>query len=179
MTKRSMRILMVPALVLALGACGDDEGGALFDEVPAATSGPASMIVVESAGESWELPAAVCLQDEADADVLLAVAQQQAANVRSLVGSLISGWPTTTYALSFDHQAYERDLQVAGVTALTLAGLAGEQAALEQAWDDWEQSFADPDQGWGPPYEISGRISGWKAEARALTEAIAAHCAGQ
>ena len=139
-------------------------------------------IVVEMEGESWVLPAAVCLRTDEDAGIVLAAAQQQVATVHSLVAPMISGWPSTTWGAfptQEDLEIWKRDLRMAGVTALTLAGLVGEQAALEQAWVDYEQSFADPDQGWGPPDQISGRVEGWKAEAWALTQAIATRCSAE
>lgn len=144
---------------------------------------PASVetIVVESEGESWTLPAAVCLRAEGDADVVLVAAQRQVAIVHALVGPMLSGWPTTTYRPRTEEEqaAWKRDLWMAGVAAVTLAGLVGEQAALEQAWVDYEQGFADPGQGWGPPTHISGRVDEWKAGAQLLTEAITAYCSAQ
>jgi len=154
-----------------------------FDEAVHATPVPlpesVETIVVEMVGEAWVLPAAVCLRADGDLDIVLAAAQQQVAIVHSLVAIMISGWPSTTWGAfptPGDLAIWERDLRMAGVTALTLAGLVGEQAALEQAWVDYEQSFANADEGWGPPGEISGRVEGWKAEAQALTQAIAARC---
>jgi hypothetical protein len=180
---------MIMALLLAINACGDDggslftettgtaDGGSSFEETAGTVPESAGTIAIEAGGRSWELPAAVCLRADGDRDIVLAAAQQEAAIVRSLVGHLVSGWPTTTYALSFDYEAYQRDLQGAAVTALTLAGLVGEQGALEAAWAEYEQDYADPDQGWGPPDEISSRISGWRDEATTLTSVVAAHCA--
>lgn len=169
--------VLLMCLPLASVACGDD-GGSIFDEAPPATVRPADTITLAAAGDTWELPAAVCLRDDGDAEVVLAAAQEQAAEVRSLVGHLVSGWPTTTYALDFDHEGYERDLRAAAVSALALAGVIGEQAGLEQAWEEWEQAHADPDGGWGPPDEIARRLAGWEAEAEILAGAVAAHCAG-
>jgi len=57
----------------------------------------AGTIAVEAGGSSWELPAAACLHAAGDRDLVLAAAQQQAAEVRYLVGDLVSGWPTTTW----------------------------------------------------------------------------------
>lgn len=182
MGNKVVSLLMVLALAVATGACGDDAGSgadSLFTGAPGTLPDSLETIVIESGGESFELPSEVCLRADGDADILLAAAQQQAAEVRSLVGHLISGWPTTTWAQSFDYEAYERDLQVAAVTALALAGLLGEQAALEDAWVEYEQSHADPQQGWGAPNEISGRVEAWKARATELTAAIAAHCSGE
>jgi hypothetical protein len=190
MTRRSVLLLLTLALVTAISACGEDGGsvfegttaagddGSSFEGTPGTVPESAATIAIETAGGTWELPAAVCLRADGDADIVLAAAEQAAATVRSLVGHLVSGWPTTTYSLSFDFQAYEQELRAAGVTALTLAGLLGEQAALETAWEDYEQGYADSDQGWGPPDEISSRISGWRDEAATLTAAVAAHCAG-
>jgi hypothetical protein len=189
MTRRSVPLLMILALVLAISACGEDSGfifegatgagddGSAFEGTTGTVPESAGTIALEVAGETWELPAAVCLRADGDRYIVQAVAEQAATTVRSLVGHLISGWPTTTYALSFDQQAYEQDLRAAGVSALTLAGLLGEQAALETAWEEYEQSYADSDQGWGPPYEISSRVSDWRDEAATLTVAVTAHCA--
>jgi hypothetical protein len=145
------------------------------------TSLPSSVetIVVELDGESWVLPAAVCLRNGADAEIVLEAAKQQVATVHGLVRIMISGWPSTTWgAIQTEEEmaVWRRNLWTAGVSALTLAGLVGQQPALEQAWVDYEQSFADPAQGWGPPTQISGRLEQWKAGARALTEAIGAFC---
>jgi len=203
MRRRSVPFLMILALVWVVSACGDD-GGSLFEGTPAtggdtspaegtpATGGdvspfegapgtvPESMetIVVEAAGEPWELPAAVCLTADGDADIVLAAAQQEAATLHGLVARQLSGWPTTTAQPPDQQEISARDLRVAGVTALTLAGLAGEQAALEQTWVDYEQGLADPEQGWGPPQVIALQVEEWKSTAATLTEAIAAHCAG-
>lgn len=137
---------------------------------------PASLetIVVELEGESWTFPAAVYLRTEEDAEIVLAAAKQKVATVHNLVAPLISGWPSTTWRPYTEEELADRQryLRTAGVTAVTLAGLVGKQAALEQAWVDYEQSFADPDQGWGPPDIISSEVVSWKAEAQALTEAI-------
>lgn len=190
--RRSLAFLS-SILMLAVGACGGD-GTSLFSSIPegsSATAGPSEFegtpgtvppnmgtIVLQAAGETWELPVAVCLRDESDTGVVLAVAQQQAAGVRSLVGHLVSGWPTTTYALDFDYATYERDLSRAAITALALAEVLGEQDALEAALLRYEEGYGDPDEGWGPPNEISGRLAAWKVEAADLTGAVAAHCAG-
>jgi hypothetical protein len=153
-----------------------------FKEAVHATPGPppesVDTVVVEMGSESWVLPAAVCLRADGDADIVLAAAQRQVAIVHSLVAPMISGWPTTTVTEE-ELANRERDLPMAGVIALTLAGLVGQQTALEQAWVDYEQSFADPGQGWGPPDQISSRVEGWKAEAQALTQAIASRCSAE
>ena len=47
---------------------------------------------------------------------------------------------------------------------------------VEQAWRDYERSFADPDGGWGPPNAISSLTEEWKAEATVLTQVIADCC---
>ena len=191
MRTRWFLVLMALALVSLASACGDD-GGSPFEETTGPTEGTvgafegtpgtipqsAGTIVVEAAGEAWELPAAVCLRADGDAAIVLAAAQQQAAEVRSLVGHLVSGWPTTTWAQSFDYEAYERDLNRAAITALALADLLEEQAALEEAWLDYEAGYASPDEGWGAPDEISGRLDAWKTEAGALPQAMADYCAG-
>lgn len=174
MHRRLALLIIIPAL--AAPACGDD-GGSVFEGTPGTVPDSTGNITVEAADQSWELPAAVCLRSAGDRATVLAAAQQEAAEVRSLVGHLVSGWPTTTYALDFDYETYERDLNAAGVAALALADLVGEQEALELAWEDWEQGYGDPDEGWGPPNEISGRLPLWRAEAETLAAAIAAHCA--
>ena len=175
---RRMPALLLTFLLSITAACSDDDGGSIFDQAPPSTSGSVDTFTLEVAGEAWELPAAVCRRHEGDDAVVLAVAQERAADVRSLVGHLVSGWPTTTYALDFDYETYEQDLRRAGVTALALAALVGEQEPLEEAWEDWEQAFGDHDQGWGPPDEISDRLPLWKAEAEALAAAVAAYCVG-
>ncbi len=191
MRRRSVPFLMILALVYVVSACGDD-GGSLFEGTPGSSEGttglfegtpgtvPEAMgtIVVEAAGEAWELPAAVCLTADGDADAVLAAAQQEAATLHGLVARQLSGWPTTTAQPPEQQEIWLRDLRVAGVTALTLAGLAGEQAALEQTWVDYEQGLADAEEGWGPPQEIALRVGGWRQEAASLTQAIAAQCAG-
>ena len=72
---------------------------------------------------------------------------------RTWSGREISGWPTTTYRLQTDEERakWRRDLRVAGVTAMALAGLVDQQAAIQQAWRDYEQGYADPNGGWSPP----------------------------
>ena len=189
MTRRSVLLLMILALVPAMSACGEDGGsvfagttaadddGSSFEGTPGTVPESVGTIAIEAAGETWELPAAVCLRADGDDDIVLASAQQAAATVRSLVGHLVSGWPTTTWARDFDYEAYARDLNRAAVTALALAEVIGEQDALEAALLSYEEGYGDPDQGWGPPDEISSRISGWRGEAATLTLAVAAHCA--
>lgn len=178
MRRRLAPFLMMPALLLVAGACGDDGGDGFPFEGTPGTVESAGTVRIEVGGESWELPAAVCLAADGDADIVLAAAEQAAQQVRSLVGHRVSGWPTTTWVSPDQPDTYAEDVRVAGVTALALAGLVGEQGALETAWRDYEQDYADPEGGWGPPYEISGRLSDWRAEAETLTQAIAAHCAG-
>jgi hypothetical protein len=137
-------------------------------------------IVVEMEGESWEVPAAVCLRTEADTEIVLASAQRQEHIVENLVGPEISGWPTTTYRPQTDEErsAWRQRLRTAGVTALALAGLVEKQAAIMQAWKDYEQGYAGSIEGWtwSPPDIISSRVPQWKAEAEALIDAIAAFC---
>jgi len=169
-------VLLAAVLALAAPACGDDDGS-VFEGTPGTVPDSLGTIVVETGDRAWELPAAVCLRTDGDRAAVVAAAQQEAAEVRHLVNGLVSGWPTTTYALDFDYQSYERDLNTAGVAALTLAGLVGEQAELERAWADWEQAYGSPDEGWGPPDEIAGRLDAWKTEAGALTGAVADYCA--
>jgi len=168
--------LLVIILAFATPACGDDDGS-IFEGTPGTVPESAGTIVVEAGGSPWELPAAACLHAAGDRDLVLAAAQQQAAEVRYLVGDLVSGWPTTTWAQAFDYQAYAEDLHTAGVTALALAALIDQDDALLAAWEEWEQAYASPDEGWGPPDEISGRVEGWRAEAETLTGAIVDHCA--
>jgi hypothetical protein len=186
MARRLVLILTVLALVLVAAASGDD-GGSVFGGSAATTAEStvtiaaevsAGTIVVEALGEAWELPAAVCLDADGDADIVSAAAQQEAATVHSLVSQQLSGWPTTTAQPPDQQEVWARDLRVAGITALSLAGLVGEQAALEQAWVDWEQGLANPEEGWGPPQVISMEVGGWEADAGTLTQAIAAQCAG-
>jgi len=141
MTRRSVLLLMILALVPAMSACGEDGGsvfagtaaagddGSSFEGTPGIVPESAGTIAIEAAGETWELPAAVCLRADGDDDIVLASAQQAAAVVRSLVGHLVSGWPTTTWARDFDYEAYARDLNRAAVTALALAEVIGEQDA--------------------------------------------------
>lgn len=186
-----LSLLTIATLALAAGACGDDEGSVLagttaspeettglFAGTPGTLPEPLETIAVESGGRTWDLPAAVCLSADGDAAIVLAAAQQQAAAVRHLVGRLVSGWPTTTWAQAFDYQAYEQDLNRAGITALALADVVHEQEALLGAWEDWEQAYASPEEGWGAPNEISGRAEAWRAEAEMLAGAIADHCPG-
>ncbi|HSQ36355.1 MAG TPA: hypothetical protein VLS92_00510 [Acidimicrobiia bacterium] len=173
---RRQLVLILTVLALA-AACSDDDGGSLFGSTTATVSQTVGNVVVEAAGRAWELPAAVCLRAGGDAEVVLAASQEEASRVRSLVGNLVSGWPTTTYSLSFDYPTYEEDLHAAGVAALVLARLVGEQAALEEAWVQWEQAFANPEGGWGGPEEISRRVDRWRAEAETLAGAIADYCA--
>lgn len=189
MSRRRWWLLVIVALLLPTTACGD-QGESPFASATTTTAGATSpfvgtpgtlpndleTIVIDSAGNAFTLPAAACLDAPGAADIVLAAAQQQAAEVRSLVGRLVSGWPTTTYALDFDHEGYERDLQAAGVAALTLAGLLGEEDALTSAWADWEETYSDPEGGWGPPDEISSRVAQWQAEAHALRRAVAVYC---
>jgi hypothetical protein len=171
-------VLLLSLLTSVVTACSGDDGGSLFDGTTGTVPEPVATVSIEALGRSWELPGAICLRTDADRAIVLAVAQQQAAQVHSLVGHLVSGWPTTTYALDFDYESYERDLHTAAVSALTLARLLGEKAALEKAWEDWEEGFADPGGGWGPPSEISGRLPQWEVDAGTLAAAVAAHCAG-
>ena len=190
MRRRWLPLLMATALALVANACGDDNGSvfeettgpsedttSLFEGTPGTLPEPMQTIVIELGDEAWELPAAVCLHTDGDAAIVSAAAQQRAAEVRYLVGDLVSGWPTTTYSLSFDYPTYEEDLHAAGVAALGLARLVGEQAALEEAWVQWEQAFANPEGGWGGPEEISRRVDRWRAEAETLAGAIADYCA--
>jgi hypothetical protein len=170
--------LLLTFLMSVAAACSDDDGGSIFDQAPPSTAEPVDTLTLEVAGEAWELPAAVCRRNEGDDAVVMAAAQERAAEVRSLVGHLVSGWPTTSYALDFDYESYDRDLRRAGATALLLAALVNEQESLEDAWEEWEQAFGDSEQGWGPPAEISDRLPSWKAEAETLADAVAAHCAG-
>ena len=169
-------VLLVLVLAFAAPACGDDEGST-FEGTPGTVPDSVGTVVVEAGGQAWELPAAVCLRSDGDRAAVLAAAQQEAAEVRSLVGHLVSGWPTTTYALDFDYETYDRELNAAGIAALALAGLVNEEGALRAAWEEWEQAYGSPDDGWGPPDEISGRVEGWSAEAETLAGAIADHCA--
>ncbi len=171
-------VLLLALLTSVVTACSGDDGGSLFEGTTGAVPEPVATVSIEALGRSWELPGAVCLRANADRATVMAVAEQQAAQVRSLVGHLVSGWPTTTYALDFDHETYARDLYTTAVSALTLARLVGEEAALEEGWEDWEQGFADPGGGWGPPSEISGRLPQWEVDAGTLAAAVAAHCAG-
>ncbi len=147
--------------------------------LPGAPSASVETIVVELDGESWVVPAAVCLRADSDSDIVLAEAERQVAIVHSLVAPMISGWPSTTRNPSWTEEAratWEQDLRIAGVTTMTLAGLVGEQPALKQSWVEYEHSFADPKQGWGSPTHISSRVAGCEVEAQALTQAIAAQC---
>ena len=60
-----------------------------------------------------------------------------------------------------------------------LAGLVGQQAAIERRWADYEQSYADSSGGWGAPDAISSRVPEWEAEAQALILAIEAYCSAE
>ena len=174
-----------PARVTTTGTTANAVPNPFADAVRASPNSfpeAAETIAVDVEGESWVLPAAVCLRAEGDSDIVLTEAQRQVAIVHNLVAPMISGWPSTTWNPSRTEEAQaklEQILRIAGVTAMTLAGLVGEQAALEQAWVDYEQSFASPSEGWSGPNHISGRIPEWKAEAEALTEAIAAQCSAE
>lgn len=151
------------------------------ETAPPALPGSPETIMVEVQGESWVVPKAVCLSSEGDADLVLAAARRQADTVEHLVGAEISGWPTTTYKLLTDEEraAWRQKLRTAGVTALALAGLVGQQAAIERQWTDYELSYADSDEGWGPPDAISSRVPEWEAEAQALIQAIEAYCSAE
>lgn len=189
---RRRLVLLSTILILLAAACGDDgavppgtqEGSSnptvpsVFVGTPGTLPDPLETIVVESGGESFELPAAVCLRGGRDVDVVLAAAQQQAEEFHTLFARQVSGWPTTTAQPPDQQEIWLRDLNRAGVTALTLAGLAGVQADLAATWVSYEQRLADPEQGWGAPDEISRRVGAWRTQAEALTGAIAATCAG-
>jgi len=189
MGKRTVPLLAVLALTLVIGACGDDDGTAVqetvstgstsvFEATPGTLPDPLETIVVESDGESFELPAAVCLDADGDGEIVLAAAQQEASTLHSLFAHEVSGWPTTTAQPPDQQEIWLRDFRLAGISALTLARLAGEQATLEQTWVNYEQRLANPEEGWGPPDVISRRLDDWKAAAAALTDAIAAYCTG-
>lgn len=174
-------LLIVVALAFAVGACGDD-GGSVTTGGATTTGGGGSTLVtpgtimVEALDRSWELPAAACLRLDGDAAAVAEAAASAADEAQSLVGRLVSGWPTTTWS-SWASDTYAGDLEVAAVTALTLARLVGEQAAIEAAWRGYEQSYADPAAGWGGPAEIQGRLADWNAKADTLTTALAGQCA--
>jgi hypothetical protein len=125
-------------------------------------------------GVTWEVPAAACRVD-ADPEAAAAAAAATAEQVRALVASRASGWPTTTVAAPGGDAEFLR-IELLGPIALAVADLAGSSDPIVQRWTEFEAAYADDARGWGPVTEITRRLPSWRAIAGRLVPEIEAAC---
>jgi hypothetical protein len=158
------------AAMLLFPACGGDSA-VTTDRVGATTAAvtPAIEIVVE--GVLWELPGTACAGTHED---IAAAAATAAAEVERLVAARVSGWPTTTVAPPGDAATFFVSVNRVGPTALALGLLAGTEAAIQDAWADFEAGYAGAE--WEPVDVIAIRLPGWQATAAAIAAAVTSAC---
>lgn len=174
----------------AVVACSDDGVLAPADVTPAPTTttpppttttiAPPTTLeppfTVESLGRTWQVPAAACGVGTDAVAVMEYETGQAAREVEREAGRQVSGWPTTSAPLPGSREEFEENIAIAGTRALALAELAGIADQIEDRWDEYQQSYADPVAAWGPINTISARIDEWRTPAAELAAAIATAC---
>lgn len=185
-------------LVLAIAGCTGDPGAesvtteaprttvttssSTSTTLPTTTSSTSSTTIavivfveVTTADGTWAFPREACSEDTGRTGAVVDALAEADDALRSVVGRRVSGWPTTT--LPLDSEGFEAAALSAAVGALVLAGVLDVTDETIAGWLEYEQGYADADQGWAGIDIISTRLDAWQGIAGEVTAGLSDSCA--